>query len=376
MNYFPTYLALDSAFCNRKQELQKLSYNIINTAPSLIISPRRYGKTSLVFNTLKHLKLPYSQIDFYKALTKEDIETFILNGIGKLLGQLETTPKKLMQLANDFFSNMQIRVVLLKVGITLDFSARTKKSATISVILEALEKLQDLAAKKGKKVVLFLDEFQVIGEVAEDYSIEAVIREAAQKSPNVAYIFSGSNRHLMEQMFYDKKRPFYKLCALIAVDRISAEAYEEYIQNAAMRTWKAKLDQDTLEAIFAITERHAYYVNKLCASLWEHNVPKKGDVHRAWEELILENKSLIEREIELLNLNQRRVLISLASSSGVKEPYGKAFATHLNLSLSSIARSLASLIAKDYVFVSSDGTYRVLDPLIRDVLGLVAGDPV
>lgn len=370
MNYFPTYLALGDAFCNRKQELQKLSYNITNAAPSLIISPRRYGKTSLVVNTLARLKLPYSQVDFYKALTKEDIEIFILNGIGKLLGQLETAPKKLMQLANEFFSNLQIRVVLQHAGVALDFSARKQKQATVSVILEALEKLQFLAAKKNKKVVLFLDEFQVIGEVAFDCSIEAVIREAAQKSTNVAYIFSGSNRHLMEQMFYDKKRPFYKLCDLISIDRISAEDYVEYIQNAAAARWNKKLDQDVLDSILTITERHAYYVNKLCASLWLYdNAPEKDDVCKAWKMLVLENQSVIEREIELLNLNQRRILISLATESGVKEPFGKNFAANLNLPLSSLARSISNLIAKDYVYVDVDGTYKVLDPLVRDVLG-------
>jgi len=269
MNYFPTYLALGEAFCNRKKELKRLSYNIDNSIPSLIISPRRYGKTSLVINTLVKSNQSYVHIDLYKALSKEDIEIYILNGIGKLLGKLETVPKKLINLAGEFFAGMQIQVVLEKVGIALDFSGRNNmKTTKASILLEALEKLQFLASKKDKKVILFLDEFQVVGDIAKDYSIEAIIREAVQKSPNVVYIFSGSNRHLMEQMFYDKKRPFYKLCDLITVDRISTEDYTAYIQKSAILRWKNNLDQNVMETIFLITERHAYYINKLCSMLW------------------------------------------------------------------------------------------------------------
>jgi uncharacterized protein len=369
MNYFPTYLALDKAFCNRKKELQKLFYNIENTNPSLVISPRRYGKTSLIINALTCLKLSYIWIDFYKALTKEDIEIFILNGIGKLLGQLETTPKKLMNLANEFFASMQIRVVLSNNGIALDFSKRTKKTTNVSMILDALEKLQNLASQKKKKVVLFFDEFQVIGEISKDYSIEAVVREAAQKSRNVVYIFSGSNRHLMEQMFYDKKRPFYKLCDLITLERISSKDYQEYIQKAAFRRWGMSLDQEIIDIVFFITERHAYYVNKLCSLLWQGDcLPNKTDVNKTWEKFVLENKSLTERELELLSVNQRKFLIALANRSDIKEPYSKDIVMSLDLPLSSISRALSGLIAKDYVYISNAGIYKILDPLIRSVL--------
>lgn len=368
VNYFPTYLALDEAFCNRKKELQRLSYNVENTNPSLVISPRRYGKTSLITNTLMHLKVPYICVDFYKALTKDDIENFILNGIGRLLGQLETAPKKLMHLANDFFSNMQVRVLLSNTNIALDFSKRTKRSANVSMILEALEKLQTLASQKKKKVVLFLDEFQVVGEVTEDCSIEAVIREAAQKSRNVAYIFSGSNRHLMEQMFYDKKRPFYKLCDLITLNRISSEDYQEYIQKAAIYRWGKKVDQKVIDIIFSLTERHAYYVNKLCSLLWQNDPPSEAELHETWEKFVLENKSLTERELELLSINQRKILIMLANQEVVQGPYSKDIMVRLDLSLSSISRALSGLVVKDYVYISDDGAYRILDPLIRSVL--------
>ena len=82
VNYFPTHLALGRAFCNRKEEMKWLLYNIENVNPVLIRSPRRYGKTSLALNAFSKIKWPYAHIDFYKALDEEDIEKTILNGHG------------------------------------------------------------------------------------------------------------------------------------------------------------------------------------------------------------------------------------------------------------------------------------------------------
>ena len=77
-----------------------------------------------------------------------------------------------------------------------------------------LEKLHEFAAKKKIMVIFFIDEFQRLTEITEDHAIEAAIRHVAQTLKNVVYIFSGSNRHLIEKMFFDRNRPFYKLYVL------------------------------------------------------------------------------------------------------------------------------------------------------------------
>jgi AAA+ ATPase superfamily predicted ATPase len=91
VNLFPTYLALGDAFCNRKIELKRLMANIQGTNPTLLMLPRRYGKTSLAIKAFEQLGFPYAHMDLYKALAEEEIERVILNEIGQLLAQLETT---------------------------------------------------------------------------------------------------------------------------------------------------------------------------------------------------------------------------------------------------------------------------------------------
>lgn len=366
MNHFPTYLALGNAFCNRKEELKRIDYDLKSNTPILLISPRRYGKTSLALKSFEQIKWPYAHVDLYKALSEEEIGKFILRGIGQLLGKIESTPKKLLHIASDFFVSMQIKVVLEKAGIKLEFNQN--KASIAEIILQSLEKLHDLAKKKGKHVILFLDEFQVVGEVTDNYAIEAAIREAAQKATHVAYVFSGSNRHLMEHMFYDRKRPFYKLCDQIKLDRINAEAYEKYIQMVSQKIWHEKLAQKTLDAIFKLTELHPYYVNKLCSLLCQiDKLPTEKEVFSVWERFVLENKSIVERELALLSINQRKLLIFFATYK-TNELFSKQMTQTINLTSSSVQRAIEPLIEKDYVFVDDEKCYRILDPLIKSVL--------
>lgn len=368
MNYFPTYLAFGKAFCNRKEETKRLIYNIENQVPTLIMSPRRYGKTSLALNSLKKLKQTYSHIDLYKELSEEGVERAILNGIGSLIGKLESRPKQLLKLASDFFADMEIKVVIEKAGLSLDFT-RNKKNSSDNISL-ALEKLQLLARKKKQHVVLFMDEFQVLGEITKTHSIEAAIRHMAQQPNNISYIFSGSNRHLLQEMFYDKKRPFYKLCDAIILDRISENDYKKHLQKLALETWKKRLSDKLLDQIITITERHPYYVNKLCSLIWRNNYPTKSSINDIWREYVLENKSVTERELELMSMNQRKVLIYLARNEITKEPYSTEFVKPMNISLGSLSQALKTLVRRDYVYIDKDGYYQILDPLVKFVLAI------
>lgn len=369
INYFPTTLARGESFCNRKSELQRVTYNLEKGIPVLLISPRRYGKTSLALQALEQGHLTYAHVDLYKALSEEDIEKFILNAMGELLSKIETIPQKLIQLASDFFAELKISVLIEKAGLRLDFNRKKMKSGEI--ILKSLEKLDEIAKKKKCRLVLFLDEFQVVGEVVEHHTIEAVLREAAQKATHISYVFSGSNRHLMEQMFYDKKRPLYKLCDNIKIDRINKQEYKSYIQHASQKTWHHHLSDDTLAAIYEFTECHPYYINKLCSLLWmQQTIPNVKSASAIWDNFVFENKSVTERELSLLSINQRKILIFLSTQGPLKELTSKNVISALSLAPSSIQQATQQLIEKDYIYIDKDGCYCVLDPLIKGVLSM------
>src|SRR3990167_100332 len=160
IDLFPLSVASGDAFCNRINETERLKLCIQHHRPVLLISPRRYGKTSLALHGIKQSDLPYAHIDFFAAVDDQDIEYAILKGIGKLISSLESAPQKALALATDFFSGTHIRAVLSKLGISIEIDNPREKPS--QRILKVLERLEQLSEKTQQKLVLFFDEFQCL----------------------------------------------------------------------------------------------------------------------------------------------------------------------------------------------------------------------
>jgi len=366
MNYFPLLVVVGSAFCNRKEEQRKLKYNIAESVPTLIVSPRRYGKTSLATQVIDQSKLSSAQFDFLAAVNESDVEKIILRGIGKMLGQIECIPKKLLKLSNDFFSGLSIKLSLDKVGISVEFNRQTK--AASDNLLDILERLEKLSEKHKKKIVLLFDEFQRIYQISESHAIESVIREIAQKSKSLSFIFSGSNRNLLNQIFNDRNRPFYKLCDRISLKRIPEKDYTPYILHAAKKTNNLSIDESALKVIYQLTQRHPYYMNLLCSRLCQMKKVTSGSVEKTWFQYCLEERSNVANEIDLLSESQRKLLIALSRSGGTDAPRSVEFQTFSSMPGASITQALTVLEKKDYVYKTEEEYFKVLDPLIQSVL--------
>jgi AAA+ ATPase superfamily predicted ATPase len=364
---FPLSVARGQAFCNRLAETEKLKNCIENRRPVLLVSPRRYGKTSLALHAIQQTKLPYAQIDLFSAVDEYDIERSILKGVGKLITRMESIPKRALALAGEIFEGSQIRASLSKVELTIEINRRKEKPAYH--VLDILERLEKLAEKTKKKIILFFDEFQCIGEITPDHAMESVLRQVAQLTKSIAFIFSGSNRHLLHELFDDRNRPFYKLCERITLDRISTEHYANHIQKSAKKSWKSELPARVLECIFNYSERHPYYINLLCSRLLlEKTLPTPELIEKVWNQYVMEERSSVASELELLSKNQRKLLTVLARTDGTGAPLGRDFIQQANISKATVDQSLTFLEKRDYVFKDDKGHVHVLDPLIKTVL--------
>lgn len=367
LDKFPLSIASGDAFCNRLDETARLRLCIEQRRPLLLVSPRRYGKTSLALHAINQTKLPFAHIDFFSAVDEQDIERAILNGIGKLIGSMESLPKKALALATEIFEGSRIRAILSKIGVTIEVENRREKST--NTILDVLERLEKLAEKTNNKLVLFFDGFQCLGEVAPDHGMEGVLRQVAQLTKSISFIFSGSNRHLLNQLFEDRKRPFYKLCERITLDRISEADYALYIQNAAIKKWGDNLDEETLSSIFFNSDRHPYYLNLLCSRIIHGKVkPTRSTIDNLWNKYVLEERSNVGAEIELLSKNQRKLLTVLSRANGTYSPLGSDFIQSAKMSKATLDQSLTFLERHDYVSKAQDGFVSVLDPLIKAAL--------
>jgi hypothetical protein len=216
--------------------------------------------------------------------------------------------------------------------------------------------------------VLLLDEFQEIGTMENGKGIEGAIRHAAQETQQLSFIFSGSNPHLLKNMFEDERRPLYKLCRKLVLDRIDEKHYQTHLNKAAKATWRKELTSEVFQHIMLVSERHPYYVNYLCDELWSEtaSAPTISDVDKAWDMVIEEEKSDLLKDFFSFSENQRKLMVYIANY-GAKKLHSNDVAKKMKVATSSISRALSSLVENDYIEKIGED-YRLIIPVYNKLL--------
>lgn len=371
---FPLGKAYGEAFCNRRAETKLLAGNIVNGKHTLLIAPRRYGKSSLAEKAIQETGLPYVVTNFHLCTSEKEVAELIKTMVIKLIDESVGTVSALLPLIQKFLKTLRPRVSFFKDMATLELVTEGDENYAVT-ISESLLLLDKLLGEKGKKAALFLDEFQEISVMSKSSNIEGAIRTAAQELKNVSLIFSGSIRSLLLKMFEDESRPLYKLCRKIHLKRISVKDYTGHIQSIAKQTWGKVLSREALDEIFVLSNRHPYYINYLCDTLWQlsENLPGKSDVSHAWKQVIAEEWSDAVREISLMPMVQRRVMKYIASGH-TTSLLAQSTTAKMELAVSSVSTALGVLTEKDYIEVNELGEYLIINPLLRDALrGVLSG---
>jgi hypothetical protein len=329
----------------------------------VVIAPRRYGKTSLVHQVLRDMDIPYTIMELTMALSLQDVEHIILRHVSDLLQSLLPTAKRAKQLILNLFRWLNPELILTAAGQKLVFRPDVTVPRSAENICEILKKLDDAATIAGKRVVVVMDEFQQLTEI-RDHALEAAIRHAMQYSRNVTYVFSGSNRHMLLAIFNSKSRPFYNSCEMMRLERISRDEYLPFIQQAAEKTWGTPLEEDVIDHILELTERHPSYVNRICGHFWLTNEPPtKENVSAYWETFVESKRSEFTEDILRLSRNQRRALWYFALYPTSK-PSNKNVCQALELPEASVRQATRKLILDDYLCKDAKGVLRVLDPAL------------
>src|SRR5690606_35752077 len=138
-----------------------------------------------------------------------------------------TSLDQTLNIVRTFFKKRDSKWMIGTQGVNLVLIP-SEHSDTATNIMDALLALENLLRQKKKRAVIFLDEMQEIGEVAEGKGIEGAIRHVAQETKYLSFVFSGSNRHLLSRMFFHKSRPLYKLCDKIVLERIPEADYKKH----------------------------------------------------------------------------------------------------------------------------------------------------
>ena len=359
---FPSGVALGDAFYDREQERKQLIQQIDHTRHTVLIAPRRFGKTSLMRKVLSEKAYPHLWVDFMTMTSVEDVQEKLLEHISELIVTLGGTEKKIRQLVTRFLSALQPE---LTIGANALITLKLKPKHTVqNNLIEALVQLDAIAQHMKKRAVIICDEFQEISKLESGSALQGAIRHAAERAQMTTYLFSGSKHRPLRRLFNGKQNPLYELCEQMTLTRVSEAYYRTYLTSEAKKRWGYPLNETLLDKIFTYTECYPKYVNALCGKLWDGAAdpsPELLDV--LWDDYIFHRKNGIRDELDALKLNERKVLQHLCFHP-TNTPYSKQVLSEVNLSQATIQRALETLLNKDLV-IDVEGTYRVLDPTYR-----------
>jgi uncharacterized protein len=359
---FPAGLAMGEAFYDRKKERSYLKKNIKHGVHTVLIAPRRFGKTSLIKKTLDETATSHIWLDFMAITAKDEAQTRFLNHISDLVVRVAKTEERLKSYISKYFSLFKPEITVGIPGILkITFKPENIPHAGIT---EALLKLDQLAQDINKRLVIVCDEFQEIVNIDKDATLQASIRHAAERSLATTYIFSGSKHQPLRRLFNGKQNPLYELCDQMSIERITEDDYRDYLQIEAKKKWGYPLSEEILAKIFYYTDYYPKYVNALCAKIWFSELdPTPELVDTLWENYIFTRKVTIAEELNDLTLNQRKLLRYLCNQP-TASLFSHQTAVAAGLATSAIQTALPGLLDRDLVIKIND-LYRVLDPTFK-----------
>jgi hypothetical protein len=340
------------SFCNRTQEAADLRRAMENAEKLFVYSERRLGKTSLIRKVLA--ELPEEEyLTIYIDLWPTDGETSFVLACAKAFSEaMATNTDKLLHTAKTFFSRLVPSVTVNDEGKPIITFGFDQKRPDVPLLEELLAMPAKAAKKEGKQVVVVFDEFQQILEYESDI-VERLLRSSIQHQTDVAYIFCGSRKHLIRQMFMDSQRPMYRSGSHYPLGLIAEEHWQKFIAEKFTATGK-RISATTITALCSLTEGHPFYTQHLCHPLWEL-CEEGGEVSSEMigqaTTLLLDRESYAFMNLwESLSRNPRRFLKGVAAEGPGVQVFASEFLRKYQLgSSSNVQRAIELLLKKDII---------------------------
>jgi hypothetical protein len=349
-------------FTNREQDLEKLYKNLTQGINTMLISPRRWGKSSLVERLILELKTKNPEIkvvslDLFSVSSEEEfLELFAR----EVIKASSTIWQEWLQTGKDFFKQL---TPILSVGIdpindfSLGFDWKQLKKHR-SEILELPEKI---ANDKKCRFIICLDEFQNLATFHEFESLEKSMRAVWQRQKSVSYCLYGSKRHMMTDIFNNPSKPFYRFGDIMLLQKIKREKWISFIIESFAKT-KKEISPELAELIPALMQDHSWYVQQLAHYTWQKTKKKatKEEIQMAFSELIDANTPLYMREVEGLSLTQLNFLKAVAKKEEKLSSMEMLQKYRLGTS-ANVVKNKAILLKADLID-ESEGKLSFLDP--------------
>jgi hypothetical protein len=361
-----------AAFVDREAELDRLVSDLGDCQKIFLISPRRYGKSSLIRQALGTLgRRRVATLEF----TVSSFSSYVafLEGYTRALAGLDTRSERARSWLRDLFTSVKPELRLEaapdSAGLSISFpTVRTQRDAA-RLAEEVFALPGRIASRLGRRLAIALDEFQAIGSY-DGGSVEQALRAAVQQQRQVGYVFAGSEPSLMEQMI-GPRRPFYKAGPVMRLGKIPPDVFSGFVEDRFRRS-SLRPEPGLGGAIVELAGNLPYDVQRLAHETWDDAVRLRRrsvsleDLHVTLHRLLAEQDTLFEATWQRLTLAQRAVLRAVVVERGLEMLGGDLRARHRLGGASSVQAALSALQRLDLVARIEDGRYVVIDSLMRE----------
>jgi len=345
-------------FCDRESELATLIRNCTNGVDTTIISLRRMGKTGFIYRLFDEIR------DTVKDVTPIYVDIYASRNLSdfiKLLSEsiLKTFPEK-TPLGEMFMAFIKsLRPLITFDAITgepqfqINYQSEQEKEYTLKSMFNFLE-------NQGTHILLAIDEFQQIREYPES-NMEELLRAYIQPLKNINFIFCGSKKHMMIDIFNNAKRPFYASTKFIALEEIAAKSYSKFIEKNFTMNGRT-ITPKAIKYILDWTKKHTFYTQNLCNTVFSNDDKNIGveAVKKACLQIFQLNESVYFQYRRLLTDNQWNFLIAVAKEQQVKQISSIKFISKYGIGTPASAKRIVEALCDKELLAESttkEGTF-------------------
>jgi len=361
-----------SAFVDREDELERLTRDLMAGQKVFLISPRRYGKSSLVRQALRASARGGALVVDVTVSSYSSYVAF-LEGYARALSSVERQTGRAATWLREVLASArpEVRIETSDTGrpeVSVSFPTARNERDVSRLAQEVFALPGRIAEKRGRKLAIALDEFQAIGAF-NGGNVEHALRAAVQQQREVGYVFSGSEPALMERML-GRSRPFYKAGPVMRLGRIPADRFATFLE-ARFKSTGIKPAPGLGVAIVELAGNLPYDVQRLAHELWDDaraNAQRRAgleDLHATLTRLLGEHESLFEATWQRLTLAQRATLRAAVLQEGRELLSADTRARYRLSGASTVQASLAALVREDVLARDGD-RYIVVDSLLRE----------
>lgn len=331
-------------FCDREEELQQMLRNCINSSDMTLISQRRMGKTGLIlrlFDEIKDVRPDIHTIyfDIFASRSIDDFIKLMAEAAMKSFPSKTTMGEKLLTFIKSLRPQLSFDTITGEPQLQIAYQTAHEKEYTLRGLFDFLD-------SQKEHIVIAIDEFQQIRDYPEQ-NMEALLRTYIQQTHNMTFIFCGSKKHMMADIFANEKKPFYNSTAFVSLDKISETSYSAFIRQLFKDRHRSITDE-ALQFILDWTRRHTYYTQQLCHTVYANGSEAVtiDDVKKACEQLMKQGEAVYLQYRQMLTEKQWDYLIAVAKEGSVQQITASAFLRNHKIGTPSVSRRHADSLCE------------------------------